>query len=146
MPDHFRRYCDVVPSVLADWFKVDQNKMQKRLMLCVPLLANGAFVGHLIMQLYGRYFQLDKPDTGYDCSVDSKYVSVPRRRITGSQQYRQHYECSFHDLFLLCRRVSGTFYEGCLSGRNYRSSIPESYPCDKETDESIVVRQCNLNT
>ena len=57
------------------------------------------------------------------------------------------HECSFHDLFLLCRRVSGTFYEGCLSGRNYlSSSIPWNlYPCDKETNESIVVRQRNLN-
>ena len=33
--------------VLADWFKIDQNKLQKRLILCVPLLAVGAFVGHL---------------------------------------------------------------------------------------------------
>ena len=26
--------------VLADWFKIDQNKLQKRLILCVPLLAS----------------------------------------------------------------------------------------------------------
>ena len=42
--------------VLADWFKVDQNKMQKRLMLCVPLLAVGAFVGHLDYAIVWRYF------------------------------------------------------------------------------------------
>lgn len=42
--------------VLADWFKIDQNKMQKRLVLCVPLLAVGAFVGHLDYAIVWRYF------------------------------------------------------------------------------------------
>ena len=42
--------------VLADWFKIDQNKMQKRLILCVPLLAVGAFVGHLDYAIVWRYF------------------------------------------------------------------------------------------
>lgn len=93
--------------------------------------------------------QLDKLDTGYDRSVDSKYVSVPREEeLLDHSGTGNIYECSFHDLFLLCRRVSGTFYEGCLSGRNYSgSSIPWNlYPCYKETNESIVVRQRNLNT
>ena len=92
--------------------------------------------------------QLDKPDTCNDRSVDSKYVSVPREEeLLDHSGTGNIYECSFHDLFLLRRRVSGTFYEGCLSGRNYPgSSIPWNlYPCDKETNESIVVRQCNLN-
>ena len=77
------------------------------------------------------------------------YVSVPREEeLLDHSGTGNIHECSFHDLFLLCRRVSGTFYEGCLSGRNYPgSSIPWNlYPCDKETNESIVVRQCNLNT
>lgn len=89
--------------------------------------------------------QLDKPDAGYDRSVDSKYVSVPREEeLLDHSGTGNIHECSFHDLFLLCRRVSGIFYEGCLSGRNYPgSSIPWNlYPCDKETNESIVVRQC----
>ncbi len=42
--------------VLADWFKIDQNKFQKRLLLCVPLLAVGAFVGHLDYAVVWRYF------------------------------------------------------------------------------------------
>ena len=42
--------------VLADWFKIDQNKLQKRLILCVPLLAVGAFVGHLDYAVVWRYF------------------------------------------------------------------------------------------
>ena len=42
--------------VLADWFKIDQNKLQKRLILCVPLLAVGAFVGHLDYAIVWRYF------------------------------------------------------------------------------------------
>lgn len=42
--------------VLADWFKIDQNKFSKRLMLCVPLLAVGAFVGHLDYSIVWRYF------------------------------------------------------------------------------------------
>lgn len=42
--------------VLADWFKIDQDKLQKRLMLCVPLLAVGAFVGHLDYAVVWRYF------------------------------------------------------------------------------------------
>lgn len=42
--------------VLADWFKIDQDKIQKRLLLCVPLLAVGAFVGHLDYAVVWRYF------------------------------------------------------------------------------------------
>ncbi len=42
--------------VLADWFKIDQNDMKKRLILCVPLLAVGAFVGHLDYTIVWRYF------------------------------------------------------------------------------------------
>ena len=42
--------------VLADWFKIDLGKMQKRLVLCVPLLAVGAFVGHLDYSIVWRYF------------------------------------------------------------------------------------------
>ena len=42
--------------VLADWFKIDQGKYSKRLMLCVPLLAVGAFVGHLDYTIIWRYF------------------------------------------------------------------------------------------
>ena len=88
---------------------------------------------------------MDKPDFSNDRFVDSKYVSVPREEeLLDHSGTGNIHECSFHDLFLLCRRVPGTFYEGCLSGRNYPgSSIPWNlYPCDKETNESIVVRQC----
>ena len=42
--------------VLADWFKIDENKFSKRLILCVPLLAVGAFVGHLDYSIVWRYF------------------------------------------------------------------------------------------
>ena len=42
--------------VLADWFKIDQNKFQKRLILCVPLLAAGAVIGHLDYTIIWRYF------------------------------------------------------------------------------------------
>lgn len=41
---------------LADWFRMDQEKMAKRLVLCVPLLAVGAFVGHLDYSVVWRYF------------------------------------------------------------------------------------------
>ena len=53
--------------------------------------------------------QLDKPDTCYDRSVDSKYVSVPREEeLLDHSGAGNIHECSFHDIFLLCRRVSGT--------------------------------------
>ncbi len=42
--------------VIADWFKIDQNDMKKRLVLCVPLLGVGAFVGHLDYTIVWRYF------------------------------------------------------------------------------------------
>lgn len=42
--------------VLADWFKIDQSKYSKRLILCVPLLAVGAIVGHLDYTIVWRYF------------------------------------------------------------------------------------------
>ena len=42
--------------VLADWFKIDQYKFKKRLVLCVPLLAAGAVIGHLDYTIIWRYF------------------------------------------------------------------------------------------
>lgn len=42
--------------VLADWFKIDQNQFGKRLILCVPLLAAGAVIGHLDYSIIWRYF------------------------------------------------------------------------------------------
>ena len=41
---------------LADWFKIDQGNYSKRLVLCVPLLAAGAFIGHLDYTVVWRYF------------------------------------------------------------------------------------------
>lgn len=41
---------------LADWFQIDQKSYSKRLMLCVPLLAAGAFIGHLDYSIVWRYF------------------------------------------------------------------------------------------
>lgn len=41
---------------LADWFKIDQKSFKNRLILCVPLLAVGAFVGHLDYSVVWRYF------------------------------------------------------------------------------------------
>ncbi len=41
---------------LADWFKIDQEKYGKRLVLCVPLLAVGAAVAHLDYTAVWRYF------------------------------------------------------------------------------------------
>lgn len=41
---------------LADWFKFDQKKWTNRLVLCVPLLGIGAFVGHLDYSIVWRYF------------------------------------------------------------------------------------------
>lgn len=41
---------------LADWFKINQSSYSKRLMLCVPLLAAGAVIGHLDYTVIWRYF------------------------------------------------------------------------------------------
>lgn len=41
---------------LADWFKIDQSGYSKRLLLCVPLLGAGAFIGHLDYTIVWRYF------------------------------------------------------------------------------------------
>ena len=63
--------------VLADWFKIDQNQIQKRLILCVPLLAVGCICRPSGLCNRMEILQLDQPDAGYDRSVDRKYVSVP---------------------------------------------------------------------
>lgn len=42
--------------VVADWFKIDQKSYKNRLMLCIPLLAAGAFIGHLDYTVVWRYF------------------------------------------------------------------------------------------
>ena len=41
---------------LADWIGIDQKKFAKRLVLCVPLLAAGAVIGHLDYTVVWRYF------------------------------------------------------------------------------------------
>ena len=41
---------------LADWFKLDQGSFRNRLILCVPLLAVGAVIGHLDYTIVWRYF------------------------------------------------------------------------------------------
>ena len=41
---------------LADWLGVDQKSFSRRLILCVPLLAAGAFIGHLDYTIVWRYF------------------------------------------------------------------------------------------
>ena len=42
--------------VVADWFKIDQKSFKNRLILCIPLLAAGAFIGHLDYSVVWRYF------------------------------------------------------------------------------------------
>lgn len=41
---------------LADWFGLEQKQFVKRLVLCVPLLGAGAFIGHLDYTIVWRYF------------------------------------------------------------------------------------------
>ena len=41
---------------LADWMGLNQKDFSKRLVLCVPLLAAGAFIGHLDYTVVWRYF------------------------------------------------------------------------------------------
>ncbi len=42
--------------VIADWFKIDQKPIAKRLVLCVPLLAAGAIISQLNYNVVWRYF------------------------------------------------------------------------------------------
>ncbi|MBO4678834.1 MAG: carbon starvation protein A [Lachnospiraceae bacterium] len=42
--------------VIADWFKIDQKPVLKRLYLCVPLLAVGAVISQLNYDIVWRYF------------------------------------------------------------------------------------------
>ena len=46
----------VARLVIADWFKIDQKSSKNRLVLCIPLLAAGAFIGHLDYTIVWRYF------------------------------------------------------------------------------------------
>ena len=115
--------------------------------ICLALLIGGYFVYGKVVENTFAPDDRETPAVRINDGVD--YVSVPREEeLLDHSGTGNIHECSFHDIFLLCRRVSGTFYEGCLSGRNYSgSSIPWNlYPCYKETNESIVVRQRNLNT
>lgn len=41
---------------LADWFGIDQKPFSRRLMICFPLLAVGAIIGHLDYTILWRYF------------------------------------------------------------------------------------------
>ena len=42
--------------VIADWFKIDQKSITKRLVLCIPLLLAGAFISQLNYTVVWRYF------------------------------------------------------------------------------------------
>ena len=41
---------------IADWFKIDQDKWSKRLLLCVPLLGAGAIISQMDYSIVWRYF------------------------------------------------------------------------------------------
>ena len=41
---------------ISDWFKIDQEKWQKRLLLCVPVLGAGAIIANLDYSIVWRYF------------------------------------------------------------------------------------------
>ena len=45
---------------LADWFGMSQDKYKNRLILCIPLLAAGALIGHLDYTVVWRYFSWTK--------------------------------------------------------------------------------------
>ena len=81
--------------------------------------------------------QLDKPDTGYDRSLDSKHVSLQGKEelLAHSSSGNLHERC-FHDIFLLCKRVLKPRYCSCVPGR-YRTCgrIPWNlHPRNEETD------------
>ncbi len=42
--------------VLADWFRIDQTNVIKRLCLCIPVIAVGALIGHMDYSTVWRYF------------------------------------------------------------------------------------------
>ncbi len=89
--------------VLADWFKIDQDKLQKRLMLCVPLLAVGAFVGHLDYAVVWRYFSWTNQTLCYDSSLTaSMYFYTGEKELLDHSCPSYIYECCFNDIFLLC--------------------------------------------
>lgn len=75
--------------VLADWFKIDQDKIQKRLLLCVPLLAVGAFVGHLDYAVVWRYFSWTNQTLAMIVLWTASMYLFREKRITGSRLYRQ---------------------------------------------------------
>ena len=73
---------------LADWFGINQNDMKKRLMLCVPLLAVGAFIGHLDYAVVWRYFSWTNQTLAMIVLWTASICSV-KRKITGLQRYLQ---------------------------------------------------------
>ena len=71
--------------VLADWLKLDQKSMKNRLILCIPVLGVGAFlgIGNALRQdrlhHHLALFQLDQSDPRYDRSVGCLHVPLLRK-------------------------------------------------------------------
>ena len=65
---------------LADWFKIDQKPIKNRLALTVPLLAVGAVLTQVDVQVVWRYFSWSNQTLAM-IALWAASISVPRKRF-----------------------------------------------------------------
>ena len=86
---------------LADWFGMDQQAWKNRLVLCVPLLAVGAFVSQLDYSIVWRYFSWTNQTLAMIVLwTASMYLFMEKKNYWTYGGTGHFYERRVHDLFL----------------------------------------------
>ena len=73
---------------LADWFKIDQKPIKNRLALTVPLLAVGAVLTQVDVQVVWRYFSWSNQTLAMIACGPQAYICSAENASTGSPPFR----------------------------------------------------------
>ena len=127
--------------VLADWFKIDQDKIQKRLLLCVPLLAVGAFVGHLDYAVVWRYFSWTNQTLAMIVLwTASMYLFREKKNYWITAVPATFMSAVSMTYFFCADECLGFCDSSCISGGNHSGCciLGNFYPRNKETGKNVI--------
>ena len=145
MPDHIPeiRHLEVQDWYWADWFKIEQSKYSKRLLLCVPLLGAGAIIGHLDYTIVWRYFSWTNQTLAMIVLwTASMYLFREKKNYWLTAVPATFMSAVSMTYFFYAKEMSGTGNSCCVSGRYHSGSrIPCHFPvCNEKTCESSKIK------
>ena len=129
--------------VLADWFKIEQSKYSKRLLLCVPLLGAGAIIGHLDYTIVWRYFSWTNQTLAMIVLwTASMYLFREKKNYWLTAVPATFMSAVSMTYFFYAKECLGLGNSCCVSGRYHSGSrIPCHFPvCNEKTCESSKIK------